>query len=101
MDESKLERDYEPEGVPNARNCPVDFRIEGKGGVPVFLYGVPNRDKARLTTAILILAWSDAADRSRPPLGTLASRRHVREARENADAGETPAFPGRCVHRHN
>ena len=29
----------------------------------------------------------NAADRSRPPLGAPASRRRVREARENADAG--------------
>ena len=30
----------------------------------------------------------------RRPAGT-------REARDDADAGETPALPGRCVHRHN
>ena len=47
------------------------------------------------------LAWSDAADRSRPSLGAPASRRHAREARENVDAGETPALPGRHVHRQN
>ena len=51
--------------------------------------------------AILILAWSDAANRSRPPLGAPASRRHAREARKNVDAGETSALPGRRVHRHN
>ena len=52
VDESKMQRDYEPE-VPNARAYPVDYRIEGKSGVPLFLYGVPNRDKARLTTIML------------------------------------------------
>ena len=28
-------------------------RIEGKSGIPLFLYGAPNRDKARLTTIML------------------------------------------------
>ena len=52
VDGSKLEKDYLPE-VPNADAYPVDYRIEGKSGVPLFLYGVPNRDKARLTTIML------------------------------------------------
>ena len=52
VDEAQIERDYVPD-VPNAQAYPVDYRIEGKSGVPVFLYGVPNRDKARLTTIML------------------------------------------------
>ena len=84
VDESKLERDYEPEGAPNARNYPVDYRIEGKGGVPVFLYGVPNRDKARLTTIMLshfrlhailfesILVFEDQAEIPRRDLARLS-----------------------------
>ena len=52
VDEDKLRRDYEPE-VTNARAYQVDYRIEGKGDVPLFLYGVPNRDKARLATIML------------------------------------------------
>ena len=63
---------------------------------------------AAIQAAILILAWSDAANRSRPPLGAPASRRHARAARENVDAGETPpayarasSLPGRRVRRHN
>ena len=52
VDESKVEKDYLPD-VPNAEAYPVDYRIEGKSGVPLFLYGVPNRDKARLTTIML------------------------------------------------
>lgn len=50
--EESLERDFLPE-VPNAEAYPVDYRIEGKNGIPLFLYGVPNRDKARLTTIML------------------------------------------------
>ena len=52
VDEDKFQPDYRP-NVPNAEAYPVDYRIEGKGGVPLFLYGVPNRDKARLTTIML------------------------------------------------
>ncbi len=52
IDESKLERDHLP-AVPNAEAYPVDYRIEGRDEVPLFLYGVPNRDKARLTTIML------------------------------------------------
>ena len=52
IDEAKLERDYLP-AVPNAEAYPVDYRIEGSSDVPLFLYGVPNRDKARLTTIML------------------------------------------------
>ena len=52
VDEAKMQRDYEPD-VPNAEAYPVDYRIKGKSGVPLFVYGVPNRDKARLTTIML------------------------------------------------
>ncbi len=52
VDEDLVQRDYEPP-VPNADAYPVDYRIEGKSGVPLFVYGVPNRDKARLTTIML------------------------------------------------
>ncbi len=52
VDEEKVEHDYQPD-VPNSQAYPVDYRIEGKGDVPLFLYGVPNRDKARLTTIML------------------------------------------------
>ena len=52
VDESKMERDYQP-AVPNAEAYTVDYRIEGRDDVPLFLHGVPNRDKARLTTIVL------------------------------------------------
>ena len=53
IDEDKMQADYMPEEVPNPEAYPVDYRIEGKSGIPLFLYGVPNRDKARLTTIML------------------------------------------------
>ena len=52
VDEGKIERDHLAE-VPNAEVYPVDYRIEGREGIPLFLYGVPNGDKARLTTIML------------------------------------------------
>lgn len=52
VDESRMQPDYEPD-VPNGSAYPVDYRIEGRNDLPLFLYGVPNRDKARLTTIML------------------------------------------------
>ena len=52
VDETKIQRDYLPE-VPNAEVYPVDYRIGGRNDVPLFLYGVLNRDKARLATIML------------------------------------------------
>ena len=52
VDETKMQRDFRPD-IPNAEVYPVDYRIDGKSGVPLFVYGVPNRDKARLTTIML------------------------------------------------
>ena len=53
VDEARIEPDYQPD-VLNAEAYRVDYRIEAKGEVPLFLYGVPNRDKARLTTIMLL-----------------------------------------------
>ncbi len=53
IDEDKIQADYMPEEVPNPEAYRVDYRIEGKSGIPLFLYGVPNRDKARLATIML------------------------------------------------
>ena len=52
VDQGSVQRHYRPSKVPNAEAYSVDYRIEGNGD-PVFLYGVPNRDKARLTTIML------------------------------------------------
>jgi hypothetical protein len=51
--EEKIKRDYTVLGLPNAENYPVDFLIETKTSTPLFLYGIPNRDKARLATIFL------------------------------------------------
>ena len=53
LDENKFEIDYVSPNVPNGSEYPVDYQFAGKDDTPVFLYGVPNRDKARLTTISL------------------------------------------------
>ena len=50
--DERIQADYIPVEVPNATAYPVDYRIE-TGSTPLFLYGIANRDKARLTTIIL------------------------------------------------
>lgn len=49
----KIQKDYVPEGVPNPEAYSVDYRIASDPNSPLFLFGVPNRDKARLTTIML------------------------------------------------
>ena len=53
LDEDNVDTDYIPPDVPNATAYPVDYRFPGRDGRSVFLYGVPGRDKARLTTIML------------------------------------------------
>ena len=53
LDEDDVDTDYIPPGVPNGNDYSVDYHFAGSGGRPVFLYGVPDRDKARLTTIML------------------------------------------------
>ena len=45
-------RDYLYKEMDNASDYPIDYRIEGKDS-PVFLFGIPNRDKAKTVTIIL------------------------------------------------
>ena len=53
LDEQVVETDCILPGIPDASHYPVDFCFEGKDGRSVFLYGIPGRDKARLTTIML------------------------------------------------
>lgn len=61
VDEGKVTKDYYFDEMENATDYPIDFRIEGKYA-PLFLFGIPNRDKARLTTIILERLLSAKAD---------------------------------------
>ena len=53
LDEAIVDTNYVSPDVPDGKNYPVDFRFTGKDELPVFLFGIPNRDKARLTTITL------------------------------------------------
>ena len=53
LDEDDVDTDDVPSDVPSATAYPGDYRFAGRDGRPVFLYGVPGRDKARLTTIML------------------------------------------------
>ncbi len=48
----RLHKDYVVPDVPRASDYPVDYFVQG-GAQPLYLFGVPNRDKARLATIIL------------------------------------------------
>jgi len=50
--EEKVTKDYYYEDMENAKDYPIDYKISGKHA-PLFVFGIPNRDKARLTTIIL------------------------------------------------
>lgn len=53
LDEKPFESDYIATSVPDSKNYPVDFHFAGRDELPVFLYGVPNQNKARLATIML------------------------------------------------
>lgn len=52
LDADRIQRDYVYPDMENAQDYPVDYRIEGKAD-PLFLFGIPGRDKARLATIVL------------------------------------------------
>ncbi len=82
--EERVKRDHLLTDIPNSDAYPIDYWLEGKGGGQVFLFGVPNRDKARLTTIFLsyfhrykldfesILVFSDQAEIPRQDLARLS-----------------------------
>lgn len=50
--EDNVTKDFYYDQMENSRDYPIDFMIKGKNA-PLFLFGIPNRDKARLTTITL------------------------------------------------
>ena len=50
--EHKIKKDFIYEPMENAKDYPIDYSIEGKYN-PLYVFGIPNKDKARLTTIIL------------------------------------------------
>lgn len=53
VDSEKIIKDYVYSGIDNADDYPIDYMINGKEEIPLFLFGVANKDKARLTTIVL------------------------------------------------
>lgn len=51
--EENVRVDYVIPEVPNGNNYPVDYFFNSKKRKDIFLYGVPSRDKARLTTIMI------------------------------------------------
>lgn len=82
--EDKITKDYYYPDMDNSQDYPIDYKIEGKHA-PLFLFGIPNKDKARLTTIILerllraradfesILIFSDQSAMPRPDLARLSN----------------------------
>jgi hypothetical protein len=52
VEEDRVKKDYHYEEMENAKDYPIDYMIKGKHA-PLYLFGIPNRDKARLTTIVL------------------------------------------------
>ena len=80
----RLTEGYVVPGVASGRDYPVDYFIQG-GAVPLYLFGVPNRDKARLATIILqhllgarqdfnsMIVFQNMAEIARPDLSRLTN----------------------------
>lgn len=80
----KIHSDYVYEGIENAADYPIDYYIEGKYD-PLYVFGIPTRDKARLTTIVLerllrsdadfesILIFADQSSIPRPDLSRLSN----------------------------
>lgn len=52
IDESKIQTDYIYENIENAADYKIDYCIDGITD-PLFVFGIPGKDKTRLTTIIL------------------------------------------------
>jgi len=82
--EEKMHRDYIYPGMPDAKDYPIDYMIEAKDS-PLFVFGIPGRDKVRLVTIILerllrhtakfdsLLIFANQADIPRPDLARLTN----------------------------
>jgi len=50
--EDRVQKDFYYNDIENPQDYPIDYCIDGKNS-PLFVFGIPSRDKARLTTIIL------------------------------------------------
>lgn len=84
ISEDKITKDYVYPHMDKGEDYPIDYRIEGKDA-PLFLFGVPGRDKARLTTIVLerllrenaqfesLIVFANQADMPRADLARLTN----------------------------
>ncbi len=49
----KLEQDYQVPDLDNSENYIIDYYLKKEEGIPLFLFGIPNQDKAKLVTITL------------------------------------------------
>lgn len=82
--EEKIKKDFIFEPMEYAKDYPIDYYIEGKHS-PLYLFGIPNKDKARLTTIVLerllrteaifdsLLIFADQTIIPRPDLARLSN----------------------------
>ncbi len=80
----KLRENYVVPGFPDASQYPIDYRIDAKDE-QVFVFGIPNKDKAQLSTIILqhwtqaqvkfgsLLVFANQEDIPRPVLARLSN----------------------------
>jgi hypothetical protein len=50
--DEKIHPDFVYSNIENAQDYPIDYLVDGKIA-PLYVFGIPNRDKARLTTIVL------------------------------------------------
>lgn len=84
IDPEKITADYIYPDMESASDYPIDYRVEGKID-PLFLFGIPTRDKARLVTIVLerllrvdaqfdsVLIFADQGSIPRPDLARLSN----------------------------
>ncbi len=60
VSEDKISRDFVYD-MPNGKDYPIDYKIDGKTS-PLFIFGIPSRDKARLSTIVLEHLLRENAD---------------------------------------
>lgn len=102
----RLVEGYVVPGVANGHNYPVDYFIQG-GAIPLYLFDVPNRDKARLATIILqhligskqdfnsMIVYQNMADLPRSDLSRLTNA--ANDMIDSLDAADD--FERKLLHR--
>lgn len=52
--DAKIQKNYIVENQDNAEDYPVDYRLDfPQGGLPLFLFGIPSNEKAKLATLVI------------------------------------------------